>query len=189
MVDLERTLLPTLVNHVKDWSRYVDDTIGIVKIDSIGHITNTLNSFHPNIQFTYEIEDNKMPFLDVVIVRNKNTLSTTVYRKPTNNDIYIHWDAFAPENWKRWTLRTLTWRAYTICSNDNLLQHELHHLRRSFNKINGFPHYILTQVFESVKRSYNTPPAPTLSTSPQITPPCDQEENSNTPNINLLILP
>ena len=50
MVDLERTVIPTLTDHVQDWSRYVDDTIGIVKSDSIDHITATLKLFsskHP----------------------------------------------------------------------------------------------------------------------------------------------
>ena len=199
MVDLEETLLPTLTEHIQDWSRYVDDTIGIVKNDSIDHIINTLNSFHPNIQFTHETETaNKINFLDVMIIRNNNTLSTTIYRKPTNNDIYIHWNAFAPETWKRGTLRTLTQRAYTVCSNEKLLTEELLYLRRSFNNVNGYPHHIITKIFQSVKHNHITlnltitptpPTTPTLSTTPNLpTTPSIQEDNT-TPNINLLILP
>ena len=45
MVELENTLVPRLHQHVKKWRRYVDDTFAYVK---------TLNSFHPNISFTYE---------------------------------------------------------------------------------------------------------------------------------------
>ena len=58
MVELENTLIPTLYDHIDDWSRYVEDTIGVVKTESINYVYNILNSFHPNIQFTYEVETN-----------------------------------------------------------------------------------------------------------------------------------
>ena len=195
MVDLETTLLPTLTDHIKDWSRYVDDTISIVKTDSINHIIAVLNSFHPNIQFTHEIEaNNKIPFLDITIIRNNTTLSTTVYRKPTNSDIYIHWKAFAPSTWKRGTLRTLTRRAHIVCSSHPLLQDELHYLRRTFNNINGYPHHVITQVFNSVKSDFSaTPPPLSPPSPPQLppnnTPPLNEQNSDTTPTINLLILP
>ena len=151
MVELENTIIPILVDFIKDWSRFVDNTIGIVRDDSIDNIMHTLNSFHPSIQFTFETEvNNKIPFLDVMLIRNETSLTTTVYRKPTNNDIYIHWDAFAPESWKRGTLKTLTRRAYSICSTTDLLHSELQHIRQTFHTINGYPHNIITQIFQSM---------------------------------------
>ena len=39
-----------------------------------------------------EIEqNNQIPFLDVLLIRKVETISTTVYRKVTNIDIYINW--------------------------------------------------------------------------------------------------
>ena len=53
---------------------------------------NKLNGFHQNIQFTYELEKNiKLAFLDVLLIRSKDTIETTVYRKPTNSDTYLNW--------------------------------------------------------------------------------------------------
>ena len=53
---------------------------------------NKLNGFHQNIQSTYELEKNiKLTFLDVLLIPNKDTIETTVYRKPTNSDIYLNW--------------------------------------------------------------------------------------------------
>ena len=53
-------------------------------------------SYHSNIQFTMEIDqNNQIPFLDVLLIHNKETISTTVYRKVTNKDIYINWKSFA----------------------------------------------------------------------------------------------
>ena len=54
-----------------------------------------LNSFHKNIQFTYEVESNaKSPFIDMLLMRNHNDITTTVYRKDSNSDVYLHWDSF-----------------------------------------------------------------------------------------------
>ena len=44
-----------------------------------------------------------LPFLDVLLCRNGRELTTTVYRKKTNNDIYLNWNTFAPASWKRRT--------------------------------------------------------------------------------------
>ena len=44
-------------------------------IEAIDHILMVLNSFDPNIQFTYETEENlKLPFLDVMLCRKDNNL-------------------------------------------------------------------------------------------------------------------
>ena len=84
------------------WKRYVDDTvddtISIIKetsiayvLTSIAHVLTVLNNFHKNIKFTYEMEENgKIAFLDVLIIRNNNTLKTTLYRKKTHNGVCLH---------------------------------------------------------------------------------------------------
>lgn len=46
---------------------------------------------HANISFTYEQEcDGVFSFLNVLIIRNNNTIETTVYRKETHSEIYLH---------------------------------------------------------------------------------------------------
>ena len=74
------------------------------------HVLVRLNSFHKNIQFTYELE-NFVTKLDVLLRGKGNKIETTVYRKSTNNDIYLNWGSFAPVTWKRGTLKTLFNRA------------------------------------------------------------------------------
>ena len=65
------------------------------------YILCSLNSFDENIQFTFKSESKgTMPFLDVLLCRNGRELTTTVYRKKTNNDIYLNWNAFATASWK-----------------------------------------------------------------------------------------
>ena len=45
---------------------------------------NMLNSFHSNIKFTIEIEKgNKIVFLDILLIRYKDLINTTTYRRKT----------------------------------------------------------------------------------------------------------
>ena len=75
MVELERTLLPRLIEYMTPWKQYVDDTIAAIKITSIDHVLKILSTFHKNIKFTYELEvNNKISFSDVLLIRKNDTL-------------------------------------------------------------------------------------------------------------------
>ena len=71
MVELERTLIPTLNRHLNNWYSFVDDTFSFINCQSVYCILFVLNNFHPHIQFTYESEHlGKLNFLDVQLIRN-----------------------------------------------------------------------------------------------------------------------
>ena len=86
-----------------------------------------MNSFHEDIKFTYETElDNTIAFLDVNVTRKTDgSFDTAVYRKKTDNSIYINWDAFAARQWKIGTLKGLFQRAFLVCSTDAALKKEI----------------------------------------------------------------
>ena len=95
-------------------------------------------------------------FLHVLIMRKSNTIQTTVYSEQTHNNIYLHWESFTPEAWKRGTLKTLLFRAHTICSNKELLDKEVKHLKHVFITINGFPPWVVSQVISRVEKEVST---------------------------------
>ena len=104
MVELKNSIVPKLNSHLRFWKRYVDDTLTIAKEGSINHILQQLNFFYPNTQFTFEIESSgRIPFLDILIIRKKSSIETTVYRKCRDTCIYPNWVSFAPNIWKRGT--------------------------------------------------------------------------------------
>ena len=80
------------------YRRYVNDIF--VLFNSAEHLKrfhSYLNSRHFNISFTIENEkDNRMSFLDVNIIHEKDKFTTSVYRKPTFSGIYTHFDSFLP---------------------------------------------------------------------------------------------
>ena len=75
------------------WKRFVDDTFTIIMSSEKERFLAHLNTIDSNIQFTSEEcrEDGSMPFLDILLTpREDGSLSTTVYRKPTHTDLYLH---------------------------------------------------------------------------------------------------
>ena len=91
MVELETRIIPMATDSISHWRRYVDNAFVFIKKGYVEHVLARLNSFHKNIQFTYELENqNKLPFLDVLLIRRGNNIETTVYRKSANNDIYLN---------------------------------------------------------------------------------------------------
>ena len=119
-----------------------------IKVGSVNYILSVLCSFDVNIKFTYELEhEGKLPFLDVLLCRTGKKIYTTVYRKTTNNDVYLNWNAFAPISWKRGTLKTLIERAYLICSTDELKNRELKHIEKVFYENNCYPKILLKKYY------------------------------------------
>ena len=151
MVELERSVIPTLIDKMKCWTRYVDDTLCYIKTDSINNVLKMLNRFHRNILFTYEVEtDSEISFLDffLLICDSSNNINTTLYRKSTNNDICLNWESVAPDKWKQGTLKTLTKRAYDNCSNQELLQKELNYIERVFRVNNNYTNWVIENVLQ-----------------------------------------
>ena len=77
--------VPALYNCILLWKRYVDDTVDFLKLTSINKALETLNSYHKSIKLIIEIKtDNKILFLDVLLIRNNSLIRTEVYRKNLN---------------------------------------------------------------------------------------------------------
>ena len=155
MVHLEETIVPQLGDKMKTWRRYVDDTFTVVEKGTIDEIISVLNNFHPNIKFTHEMEhQQQIAFLDVLLKKQQDgTLQTSVYRKPTNNSIYIHWQSYAPKQWKIGTLSGIVRRAHEICSTEELLKEEIRHIKRVFTETNGYPPNLVKSLIKKASES------------------------------------
>ena len=91
MVELENNIVPLLQENLSLLKQYVDEPTYFVKIRIINYITKKLNNVDPNIKFNYEVErDCKLPFLDVLLIKKRSNIITTLYHKATTNDIYLN---------------------------------------------------------------------------------------------------
>ena len=98
MTSLEEDLTPTLKSCLCNWKRYVDDTHAYVEPTKLEFMLNKFDNYHPNINFTFELEkNNEINFLDVLINRvNNNKIETGVYRKSAlaisiSTGMHMHW--------------------------------------------------------------------------------------------------
>ena len=93
-------------------------------------------------------KENKIEFLGILLIRNKDLVNPTVYRKKTNTDLYITWKSFFPNNWKWETLKTLVSRAYEICSTKKYLIEELNYIETVFKHQNSYPSWVIDKVIK-----------------------------------------
>ena len=117
MESFELRALNTSPNPPLMWKRFVDDTFIIMKKAHKEEFLTLLNSVDSNIQFTTEEPrpDGSLPFLDILITPDKDgRLDTTVYRKPTHTNQYLHWDSHYTISSKYSVVGTLHHRAKTI---------------------------------------------------------------------------
>lgn len=156
MCELENHVIPRLAHKLKNWVRYVDDTFALVREGEEKYVQEELNSFHQNIQFTYELEDHgKISFLDVLVTKTdtNGSLETSVFRKTTNTDIYMNWKSHAPQAWKIATLKSLIKRAVLISSTDSALESELEHLKKAFCELNDYPSMLVDKIILDERQS------------------------------------
>ena len=116
------------------WLRYMDDTFVIQEAKHSQQLLQHINSKDPHIQFTVE-EPNQggaVPFLDAVVSPGpSDTLITTVYRKPTHPDQYIHWDSNHIITAKHSVFNTLAHRTKIVCTNQYALHKEMDNIRKA----------------------------------------------------------
>ena len=78
------------------WKRYVNDIISVVTKKQVDTLFHHLNSVDPHIKFIIEApsNDGSILFLDTKCSPNSDdTIHTSVYRKQTHTDCYLHWNS------------------------------------------------------------------------------------------------
>ena len=111
----------------------------IQKEEQKQNVLQHINGVDWAIQFMVENnkEDGAIPFLDTIVKpETDGKLSITVYWKPIHTDKCLQWDSNHHLSAKYSVITTLTHRAKTVCSNPELLQKEMEHLRKPLNNCN-----------------------------------------------------
>ena len=135
------------------WLRYVDDTFVIWRHgkEQLKGFLEHLNSIKDNIKFTMEEEkQGQLPFLDVLVERVSQQFHTSVFRKPTHTDSYIHYNSNHHPSTKIGTILCLKKRAEHLCKGQSL-QRELEHIRTTFIA-NSYPEGLVRRTLKKKKR-------------------------------------
>ena len=122
------------------YKRYVDDIF--VTFESYSQLlkfVDYMNHQHPNLKFTFEVEqNNSFSFLDVKICRENDRFTTSIYRKPTFSGVFTHFDSFIPTSYKHGLVNTLIFRCFKICSSYEKIHNEIVSLK-DILKHNSYP--------------------------------------------------
>ena len=152
------------------WLRFEDYTFVINKAEHIQDFLHHINNQDPHIQFPVEpTQQDSLPFLDTLItIQPDNTFSTTVYRKPTHTDQYLHCNSNHHITAKQSVFNTLAHRAKTVSSTQASMDKELDHMKTALKHCQ-FPSWALNQWqhrFNQSQQHSNNPSNNSISNMP-----------------------
>ena len=79
--------------------------------------------------------DNTLPFLGMNISKNGTTISTSVYRKPTNTELYLLYDSHVDQRYNIGLLKTMLYRAFRLSSTWKVFTDECEILKTTFAQL------------------------------------------------------
>jgi uncharacterized protein (UPF0335 family) len=157
----------------KLWLRYLDDTFIISNgnDNDLQAFLDHMNNLAPTIKFTMEKEENnKLPFLDVMIQKHRDTIQTSVYRKPTHTGQYLNFTSNHSSNTKHGIIKTLVDRAFTICNSQETVTQELINIKKDLST-NGYPIKLIDQTINKRQNQTNRQKEHVETTGPTINIP------------------
>ena len=95
----------------------MDDILREIHAEKIMRKLEEINSLHPALKFTLEIETGGLiAFLDMLIQNLNGRLSSTWYSKPTDTGLLLNYHSLAPRRYKRSVVAGFVHRIYRACS-------------------------------------------------------------------------
>ena len=155
------------------WLRFLDDIFMIWNdsLETLNFFIDSLNSFHPNIKFTYNISKSSVPFLDVSVSKDvTGKIVTDIFCKPTNMHLYLDFTSSHPLSCKRGIPFSQAKRYRRVISDDGTFMQSLDTLNRYFSDRN-YPKSIIEKAFSKIEgMSQNDALSPVVKNTSSIIP-------------------
>ena len=115
------------------YKRYVDDTFVLFRDPShVELFLKFINSFHVNIEFSMETENNsQLSFLDVLVSKAGGEFVTGIFRKSTFTGLGMNFFSHCSYSFKINSCKTLIHRAFSLFSNWLTFHKEISELKFS----------------------------------------------------------
>ncbi|CAB1353587.1 unnamed protein product, partial [Coregonus sp. 'balchen'] len=116
--------------------RYLDD-IFVIYTGTQGELLEFhayLNSMNEHLHFTINYDLSPIRFLDVMVIKDKTSLSTDLYRKPTDRNTLLRGDSFHPSPLIKSLPISQFSRIRRICSSDASYQKQTTDLTQRFKE-------------------------------------------------------
>ena len=136
----------------KNWLRFLDDGFILWKksFGDISDFINILNSLDENLNFTHEVNTEKIAFLNVLIYKEKGTIQTDMYYKPTDSHDYLPFESYHPRHVKDNIPYTLARMICTIVSDPIRREFRLQELTGWLKK-SDYPDNPINRALNSLK--------------------------------------
>lgn len=137
------------------WKRFLDDCFILWNNsdENLKIFHQLVNNLDPNIKFTLESSDTKLPFLDVLVIKKNSKLFTDIYYKTTDTHQYLHFNSCHPHHTKTAIPYNLARRICTIVSDENTQDIRLGELKHYLTN-QGYPEGLIDDGIRKAKR-YN----------------------------------
>ena len=156
MEDIEDHALLLFSQLLHFLKKHVDDACTAVPPGMVTKLQRHLNCVEPSIQFTYEVEDGCLPFLDVLLHHHPDgSVAMSVYRKLSHTDKYLDILSHHPMSQKTAVVRSFQSRAITHSSSASALAQERERVACALTQ-NGYPEHVLR-----CRLAHNRPRRPT----------------------------
>ena len=140
-----------------DYKRYVDAIFCVFNNEEEAMLFfEYLNEQHPNIKFTFELEQHgKLPFLDVLVDKKEGGgFYTSVYHKQTYTGLLTNFLSYIPMSYKLSLVKTLIHRIYCICNTWELISTHLQELKEILGR-NLYPQNVIDkEIRKYINRKY-----------------------------------
>ena len=143
----EREIFPRIQGQHLCYYRFRDDIfmIWIGGEESLKKFLDEINKVHDSIKFEAKYSREKIDFLDTTVnITKEKTLETTLYRKPTDRNAYLHYNSYHPLQQKNNIPYGQYLRAKKICSNTTEANNAILAVREKFQK-RGYPTKVLDE--------------------------------------------
>ena len=125
----EQTTQEAFIWAIIFWIRFIDNifTTFLGTINQPQSLEDFMNHLQPTIKFTFQHYTQKISFLEIKIhIRADHKLFTTLYKKPTDYAVLLHFHSHHSLKWKESIVFSQALRYNLLTADDNLLQKELH---------------------------------------------------------------
>ena len=102
------------------YKRFIDDGVGAasLKLEDLMQFINYICNFNPAIQYTYDISELTINFLDISLRIDGDDIATSIYTKPTDSHSYLQYGSSHPNKCKDSIPYSQLLRLRRICSSD-----------------------------------------------------------------------
>ncbi|XP_062601156.1 uncharacterized protein LOC134262845 [Saccostrea cucullata] len=146
----------TFVQYIRqNWKRYLDDIFIFWNKteDDLEKFHTVINQLQESIQFTMEMSDRQLPFLDLLLIKDDTKIITDLYCKETDSHQYLDFYSCHPSHTKRNIPYNMARRICTIVTDTTLRLKRLEEFKSYLQK----QHYPENLINAGIEKAENIP--------------------------------